>query len=100
MAKVRPGWGNGKSPCGNDVVGVSASATPSDRRKFWSNLKAGHTGEVRQEPYVSCHQCVISGDFFCFCLFQLALVKKGSEAHKYGFQMPFYFSGSQFLSRF
>ena len=51
MAKVRPEWGNGKSPCGNDdVAGVSASATPSDRRKFWSSLKAGGTGEVRQEP--------------------------------------------------
>ena len=54
MAKVMPEWGNGKSPCGNDdVVGVSASATSSDRRKFWSNLKAGRTGEVRQEPNVA-----------------------------------------------
>ena len=59
------------------------------------------------DEIISCHQlssmlrqCVISGEFFCFCLFLLVLVKKGSEAHKYGFQMPFYFSGLQFPSRF
>ena len=51
-AKVRPEWGNEKSPCGNDdAVGVNASATPFDQ--FWSDLKAGRTGEVRQEPNVA-----------------------------------------------
>ena len=54
------------------------------------------------DEIISCHQlssvlrqCVISSEFFL-----LVLVKKGSEAHKYGFQMPFYFSGLQFPSRF
>ena len=51
---MSPEWGDGKSACGNDdVVGVSATVTSSDRKQPWSSLKAGRTGEVRQEPNVA-----------------------------------------------